>query len=160
MAATVFARQRVSGVDRCAYSGGPAPEVRDRLFVPLAGLRWLEGEACPSPEVRRRGGLCECPTHGRGLRHGQAHSERSVTCCRGRGRSTPSGTGILSPYAWAVPGRSGSHPAARNVRACGGGTVASGCSGGVRYAPVQPAPSVELPAVRLDDMGRERSPSA
>ena len=43
---------------------------------------------------------------------------------RGRGRSTPSGTGILSPNAWAVPGWSGWHPAARNV------PVGVGFSGG------------------------------
>ena len=54
-------------------------------------------------------------THGRGLRRGRVHSVRSGTCRRGRGRSTPSGTGILSPYARAVPGWSGPHPAARNV---------------------------------------------
>ena len=43
MAATVFARERASGPDRCAYSGGPAPEVRGRLFLPIAGPWWLEG---------------------------------------------------------------------------------------------------------------------
>ena len=48
-------RLRASGVDRCGYSGGPAPEVRGRLFVPLAGPWWLEGEACRSAEVRRSG---------------------------------------------------------------------------------------------------------
>ena len=42
-------------------------------------------------------------------------SSRAGTCRRGRGPSTPSGTGILSPNAWAVPGWSGPHPAARNV---------------------------------------------
>ena len=81
MAATVFARQRVSGVDRCAYSGGPAPEVRDRLFVPLAGP-WLLGRGCAG---RRRygeaGDLCERPTHGRGPRHGQAYAARPGTSC-------------------------------------------------------------------------------
>ena len=43
------------------------------------------------------------------------HFARSGTCRRGRGRSTPSGTGIRSPYAWAVPGWKETHPAARNV---------------------------------------------
>ena len=38
---------------------------------------------CRSPEVRRRGGLCECPTHGRGLRHGQAYAARPGTSCAG-----------------------------------------------------------------------------
>ena len=138
MAATVFARQRVSGVDRCAYSGGPAPEVRDRLFVPLAGP-WLLGRGCAG---RRRygeaGGLCECPTHGRGLRSGRVRSARAGTCRRGRGRSTPSGTGILSPNAWAVPGWSGPHPAARNVPAGIGGTVVRGHRGSLQSAPVPP----------------------
>ena len=36
--ATLAGRQRASGLDRCAYSGGPAPEVRDRLFVLASGL--------------------------------------------------------------------------------------------------------------------------
>ena len=57
MAATVFARQRASGVDRCGYSGGSAPEVRGRLFVPLAGPWWLGRAACRPPEVRRAGWL-------------------------------------------------------------------------------------------------------
>lgn len=38
-AATLAARQRASGLDRCAYSGGLAPEVRDRLFVLTSGLK-------------------------------------------------------------------------------------------------------------------------
>ena len=42
-------------------------------------------------------------------------SSRAGTCCRGRGPSTPSGTGILSPNVWAVPAWSGPHPATRNV---------------------------------------------
>ena len=53
--ATPVSRQRAPGLDRCAYSGGPAPEVRGRLFVPLAGPWWLEGETCRSAEVRRSG---------------------------------------------------------------------------------------------------------
>ena len=62
------------------------------------------------------------------------------TCRRGRGRSTPSGTGILSPNAWAVPGWSGPHPAARNVPAGVGGTVVRGRRGSVQSAPVPPVP--------------------
>lgn len=120
--------------------------------------RWEEGVPAAGGAVSRVAGV-RVHSHGRGLRRGRVHSARPGTCRRGRGPSTPSGTGIRSPYARAVPGWSGPHPAARNVPACGGGTVASGCSGGVRSAPVQPAPSVELPAVRLDDMGRERPPS-
>ena len=57
--ATLVSRQRASGLDRCAYSGGPAPEVRGRLFVPLAGP-WLLRRGCAG---RRRcgepGGWCE-----------------------------------------------------------------------------------------------------
>ena len=123
MAATVFARQRVSGLDRCAYSVGPAPEVRGRLFVPLAGPWWLEGEACRSAEGGVWDDLCERPTRAGptaradALRASGDISLRPGTCRRGRGRSTPSGTGILSPNAWAVPGWSGPHPAARNVPA-------------------------------------------
>ena len=46
MAATHSARQRASGLDRCSYSGGPAPEMRGRLFVLMADLRWLGRPAC------------------------------------------------------------------------------------------------------------------
>ena len=85
-------RLRASGADRCAYSGGPAPEVRDRLFVPLAGP-WLLGRGCAG---RRRygeaGGLCECPTHGRGLRHGQAYAARPGTSCAAGDMSSRPGT--------------------------------------------------------------------
>ena len=44
-------------------------------------------------------------------------STRPGTFLCGRGPSTPSGTGILSPDAWGVPLRDGMHPAARNVPA-------------------------------------------
>ena len=43
---------------------------------------------------------------------------RSGACPSGRGQSTPSGTGILSPDAPGVPLRSSVHPAARNVPGC------------------------------------------
>ena len=79
--ATLVSRQRASGLDRCAYSGGPAPEVRGRLFVPMAGPWWLEGEACRSAEGSVWGDLCERPTHGRGPRHGQAYAARPGTSC-------------------------------------------------------------------------------
>ena len=46
---------------------------------------------------------------------GWGHPARPGTYLCGRGHSTPSGTGILSPIAWAVPGWSGPHPAAWNV---------------------------------------------
>ena len=64
-AATLAARQRASGLDRCAYSGGLAPEVRDRLFVLTSGLKrgakvgaLVLGDAVrnvPGRERRRRG---------------------------------------------------------------------------------------------------------
>ena len=41
----------------------------------------------------------------------------SPTRSDGRGHSTPSGTGILSPYAQQVPGRKKAHPHAQNVPA-------------------------------------------
>ena len=44
-----------------------------------------------------------------------ALSPSSGTFLYSRGRSTPSGTGILSPDAQDAPGRKGTHPAARNV---------------------------------------------
>ena len=140
MAATLSARQRACGLDRCGYSGGPAPEVRGRLFVPLAGPWWLEGWTASRRRYGEAGGLCECPTHGRGLRHGQAYAARPGICRRGRGRSTPSGTGILSPYAWAVPAWSGWRLAARNVPAGVGGTVVRGHRGSLQSAPVPPVP--------------------
>ena len=60
---------RAPGLDRCAYSGGPAPEVRGRLFVLMADLRWLgRPDRCAGRRRRgERGGLCEYPTHGRDL---------------------------------------------------------------------------------------------
>ena len=153
MVATVFARQRASGLDRCAYSGGPAPEVRGRLFLPIAGPWWLEGWSAGRRRRGERGGLCECATHGRGLRCGRVHSARPGACRRGRGhpartgtiscgrgRSTPSGTGILFPNAWAVPGWSGPHLAAQNVPAGVWDAVVRGRRGSVRSAPVPPVP--------------------
>ena len=77
----------------------------------------------------------------------------------GRGRSTPSGTGILSPNAWAVPGWSGPHPAARNVPVGVWDAVACGRRGSVQSAPVPPVPDGAALGVRLEDVGRERSPS-
>ena len=60
-------RLRASGVDRCGYSGGPAPEVRGRLFVLMAGP-WLLGRGCVGRRRHgERGGLCECSAHGRDL---------------------------------------------------------------------------------------------
>ena len=46
---------------------------------------------------------------------GRGHSTRPGACPSGRGRSTPSGTGILSPYARHVPGREKVHPQAQDV---------------------------------------------
>ena len=85
-------RLRASGVDRCGYSGGPEPEVRGCLFVPLAGPWWLEGEAFRSAEGSVWGDLCERPTHGRGLRRGQAYAARPGTSCAAGDMSSRVGT--------------------------------------------------------------------
>ena len=49
------------------------------------------------------------------MRCWRVHSARPGTFPCGRGRSTPSGTGFLSPNARTVPGWNGPHPAAWNV---------------------------------------------
>ena len=48
----------------------------------------------------------------------------------GRGRSTPSGTGILSPNAQDAPARKGTHPTAWNVPVSVGGMPGDGGEGG------------------------------
>ena len=45
----------------------------------------------------------------------RGHSTRPGACPSGRGRSTPLGTGFLSPYARHVPGREKMHPHAQDV---------------------------------------------
>jgi len=55
--ATLVSRQRAPGLDRCAYSGGPAHEVRGRLLVPLTGP-WLLGRACASRRRYGEGAVC------------------------------------------------------------------------------------------------------
>ena len=57
MAATLAARQRACGLDRCGYSGGPEPEVRGCLFVPLAGPWWL-GRGCAGRRRCGEGAVC------------------------------------------------------------------------------------------------------
>lgn len=106
----------------------------------MADPWWLGRAACRPPEVRRRDGLCECPTHGRGLRHGRVHSARLGTFLCGRGHSTPSGTGILSLYVWAVSGWIGPHPAARNVprRRLGCGRLRPPRKRAIRASPAGP----------------------
>ena len=104
---------------------------------PTSGGGW-EGRRAGRRRYGEVGGLCECSTHDRGLRRERVHSARPGTFLCGRGRSTPSGTGFLSPYASGVPGWSGRHPAAWNVPAGGAGMVASGCCEGARPAPVLP----------------------
>ena len=56
------------------------------------------------------------------VRLGRGHLARPGTILCGRGPSTPSGTGFLSPNARTVPGWCGPHPAAWNVphRTAGG----------------------------------------
>lgn len=101
MAATLSARQRASGLDRCGYSGGPAPEVRGRLFVLMADLRWLGRPACRSPETRRAGWPVRVLRSWSGPRCRGCTPWGPGTCRSGRGPSTPSGTGILPrPPAW------------------------------------------------------------
>ena len=48
---------------------------------------------------------------------GRGHSTRPGACPSGRGPSTPSGTGFLSPYARHVPGREKMNPHAQDVPA-------------------------------------------
>ena len=136
------------------------------MFVPLAGP-WLLGRGCAG---RRRcgepGGWCEGahswsrPTARAGaLRASGDMSSRAGTSLCGRGRSTPSGTGILSPNAWAVPGWSGPRPAARNVPLASG--MRSSAAAAEAHDPCQSRRCTEgrRSGVRLDDMGRERSRS-
>ena len=98
---------------------------------------WDEGVPAAGGAASRVAGA-RAPTHARGLRRGRVHPARPGTCRCGRGRSTPSGTGFLSPYASGVPGWSGRYPAAWNVPAGGVGMVASGCCEGARPVPVLP----------------------
>ena len=156
--ATLVSRQRASGVDRCAYSGGPAPEVRGRLFLPMADPWWLGRAACRPPEVRRRDGLCECPTHGRGLRCGRVHSARPGASCvagdvrRRRGRESCPRTRGLSPAG------------ADRTRPYGMSPPASGMRSSAAAAEVcDPHQSRRSPVgrrsgARLEDVERERPP--
>ena len=95
----------------------------------MADLRWLGRPACRSPEAWRAGRPVRVLCSWSGPRRGRVHSARP-------GRSTPSGTGILSPNAWAVPGWSGPHPATRNVPGGVWDAVVSGYRGSARSAPV------------------------
>ena len=122
-------RLRASGVDRCGYSGGPAPEVRGRLFVPLAGP-WLLGRGCAG---RRRcggpGGWCEGahswsgPTARAGVRRasgdilrvrGQSRAGGGVRRRRGR-ESCPRTRGLSPPGADRTRPR-GMSPSASGMR--------------------------------------------
>ena len=91
---------------------------------------------CWSPEVRRAGWPVRVLRSWSGSRCARLHSVGPGTCRSGRGPSTPSGTGILSPNAWAVPGWSGPHPATRNVPGGVWDAVVSGYRGSARSAPV------------------------
>ena len=84
-------RLRASGVDRCGYFGGPAPEVRGRLFVPLAGPWWLEGEACRSAEVRRSGRSVGVPHSWSGPTARAGVRRASGDILRGRGHVVAAG---------------------------------------------------------------------
>ena len=55
----------------------------------------------PPPTVPARNAVLGCDA---AVAPGRGHSARPAACRSGRGRSTPSGTGILSPHAQDVPG--------------------------------------------------------
>ena len=103
---------------------------------------WEEGVPAAGGEASRVAGA-RAPTHvvaGGGIR-------------RRRGRESGPRTRGLSPA-----GRRRTRP--RGMSPAGvGDAVASGRRGSARSAPVPPAPSAELPGVRLEDVGCERSPS-
>ena len=107
---------------------------------------WEEGVPVAGGAASRVAGA-RAPTHGRGLRaggctpRGWGHPVRPGTFPCRRGPSTPSGTGILSPNAWAVPGWSGPHPAARNVPVGVWDAVVRGRRGSVQSAQSPPSPS-------------------
>ena len=94
---------RASGLDRCGYSGGPAPEMRGRLFVPLAGRWWWGRLRAGRRRHGERGGLCECPTHGRDAGvggcapRGRGHVVAGGDVRRRRGRESGPRTRGLSP---------------------------------------------------------------
>ncbi len=73
---------------------------------------------------------CARVTAAVGCRCGKGQPVPAGTFLRGRGRSTPSGTGILSPDAQGVPLRDGAHPAARNVPGRKGRSDSAGRSAG------------------------------
>ena len=110
--ATLVSRQRASGVDRCAYSGGPAPEVRGRLLVLLAGP-WCLGRGCAG---RRRcgepGGWCagahswSGPTARAGALHaaGDMSSRAGTFDAVGDGNPVPERVGCPRPE-WTAPRR-------------------------------------------------------
>ena len=132
---------RAPGLDRCAYSGGPAHEVRGRLLVLLAGP-WLLGRAaCRSLEVRRSGGWCagthswSRPTARAGaLRASGDNLVRAGTFdAVGDGNPVPERVGCPRLERTA-PGRAECPPPASGMR------VVRGRRGSARSAPVPPVP--------------------
>ena len=123
MVATVFARQRASGLDRCGYSGGPAPEVRGPL-VRAAGrpVAVWEGLCAGRRRFGERGGLCECSAHGRdlGVRGctpwGRGHAGPGGDLRRRRGRESCPRTRGLSPAGADRTRPRGMSPAASGMR--------------------------------------------
>lgn len=159
-------RLRASGVDRCGYFGGPAPEVRGRLFVPLAGPWWLEGEACRSAEVRRSGRSVGVPhswsgpTARAGVRRasgdilrGRGHVVAGGDVRRRRGRESCPRTRGLSPA-----GANRTRPRAMSPSASGmrsSVVAAEACDPHQsRRSPVGPRSGA-----RLEDVGCVRYPS-
>ena len=92
-----------------------------------AGCGWSKGRLRPAPRVGAGGvgrtgcgrmcgsGGCRHAVLSGALRASGDISLRPGTILCGRGPSTPSGTGFLSPNARTVPGWCGPHPAAWNV---------------------------------------------
>lgn len=159
-------RLRASGVDRCGYFGGPAPEVRGRLFVPLAGPWWLEGEACRSAEVRRSGRSVGVPHSWSGPTARAGVRRASGDILRGRGHVVAGGDVRRRRGRESCPRTRGLSPAGANrTRPRAMSPSASGMRSSVVAAEARdPCQSRRSPVgrrsgARLEDVGCERRPS-
>ena len=119
---------------------------------------WEEGVPAAGGAVSRVAGV-RVHTHGRGLRRGRVHSARPGTCRRGRGHLCAAGDVRRRRGRESGPRTRGLSPAGADRTRPRGmfpasvwDAVASGRRGNARSAPVPPAPSAELPGVRLDDV--------
>ena len=102
-----------------------------RLSILIRRRHRLTHDSSSSPvpaALRARPGGIVVPAHpiaasrvrappGLDIRRRRGHSTRPGACPSGQGHSTPSGTGILSPYAQLVPRRKRMHPRAQDVPA-------------------------------------------